>query len=88
MDYLSYKVDDAQFILNTPERKTLKKHLGLIANALHRIEWNDSGDGADGEEEAIRAVLNKGDVLAACVEEAEKVLADLTRELERSKNDK
>lgn len=86
MDYLTYKVDDAQFKLNTPERKALKKHLALVATALYKIERNDSGDGADGEEEAIRAVLNKHDVLAACIEEAEKVLADLKKELELAKN--
>lgn len=86
MEYLSYKVEQAEFRLNTPARKALKKHLLLVAEALHKIEWNDSGDGADGEEWAIRAVLNKNDVLSACIEEAEKVLRDLIGEMEAAKN--
>ena len=49
MEYLSYKVEDANFREDTPERKAFRAHLRKVANAMHKIEWNDSGDGEDGE---------------------------------------
>ena len=85
MDYLCYKVDEVLFPLGTPERKAFIKHLRLVAKALKAIEWNDSGDGANNEEELIRKCLGKGDVLNACVEDARRVLLELTTELEKVK---
>ena len=70
MDYLSYKVEDASFVLNSPARRAFKKHLAKVAAALHAIEWNDSGDGADDEPELIEAVLHPGDTLEAAIESA------------------
>jgi hypothetical protein len=35
-----------------------RRHLNLVAKALRAIEWNDSGDGDDREDEAIRACLS------------------------------
>ena len=63
MDYLCYKVEEAFFLHGTLERKAFRKHLQLVAEALKAIEWNDSGDGADNEEELIRRCLGKGAVL-------------------------
>lgn len=86
MDYLSYKVEDASFPENTPERAAFRLHLKKVAEALHRIEWNDSGDGAQGEDEAIRGCLAKDSVLHACVADAYKAKAALQRELDRLAN--
>jgi len=83
MDYLCYKVEEASFALITPERKAFKKHLRLVAKALKAIEWNDSGDGAADEEELIRKCLGEVAVLDACVEDARRVLQELTEELEK-----
>lgn len=47
MDYLSVKVEEAHFHETTIERKAFRDHLKKVAKALHAIEWNDSGDGAD-----------------------------------------
>ena len=85
MDYLCYKVEEVSFALGTPQRKAFRKHLHLISKALKAIEWNDSGDGAENEEELIRKCLGKGAVLDACVEDARRVLRELTAELEKVK---
>jgi len=83
MDYLCYKVEEASFALITPERKAFKKHLHLISKALKAIEWNDSFDGANDEEELIRKCLGEGVVLDACVEDALRALRELTAELRK-----
>lgn len=59
MNYLYSKLEyDATFRTDTPERKAFAKHLQLVVNALHDIEWVDSGDYSLGDEnEAIRACL-------------------------------
>lgn len=42
----------------TPLRKAFKEHLAKVAKACHDIEWVDSGDYAENqEEEAIAACL-------------------------------
>jgi hypothetical protein len=70
MDYLSYKVQDASFLCNSPQRRAFAKHLKKVAAALHAIEWNDSGDGAPDELQLIEAVLHPGDTLEAAIEAA------------------
>lgn len=61
MDYLSFKVEQAEFEENTPLRKAFRKHLKLVADALHEIEWADSGDTSPGEhdEKAIMKCLGQ-----------------------------
>lgn len=83
MDYLSCKVEEANFYETTPERKAFKKHLKKVAEALHRIEWNDSGDGADNEAGSIRACLDKTAVLSVAIEQAKEAAKELNAELER-----
>lgn len=83
MSYLYGRVADAHFSLHTPERRALKKHLELLSVALKKIEWNDSGDGADGEDEAIRACLHDGAVLEQTISDARTAMADLHAELRK-----
>jgi hypothetical protein len=85
MDYLSDKVRNAPFYAKTPARRAFEKHLELVAEALHKIEWNDSGDGADGEEESIMACLREGALLELLIKEAEEARENLSREIERVK---
>lgn len=84
MNYLYRKVLDADFSEDTPLRKAFKRHLVLIAEALRAIEWNDSGDGDEREEERIRACVAPGSVLEACIEEAHEASKNLRAELERA----
>ena len=84
MEYLSYKVEDANFREDTPERKAFRAHLRKVANAMHKIEWNDSGDGEDGESEAIRACIGDGAVLEQAIEKAHEAAKVLRAELERA----
>lgn len=62
MDYLCFHVTDAAESLSKPIQSELRRqfaeHLKLVAEALHDIEWVDSGDKSPGDEnEAIRHVL-------------------------------
>ena len=61
MNYLYSKVlHNADFPLDTPEREAFAAHLKLVAQALHDIEWVDSGDYGPGDENAaIRACLSE-----------------------------
>jgi hypothetical protein len=60
-DYLYLKIDEAAGnLLNETSslRRAFGHHLGLVAAAMHDIEWVDSLDYGEGDdEEAIRAVL-------------------------------
>jgi hypothetical protein len=73
MNYLYSKVlHCADFSVDTPERKAFAEHLKLVAQALHDIEWVDSGDYGPGDEDrAIRACLPMDDtaLLRRCLEE-------------------
>jgi hypothetical protein len=60
MDYLYSKIEYAEFKTDTILRRAMRQHLWKVAAALKAIEWNDSGDGADGEDELIRACLPEG----------------------------
>lgn len=84
MDYLSFKVEDATFAQNTPERRAFRAHLRKVAAALHIIEWNDSGDGASGESEAIRACIGDCAVLHQTIEQAREAAQELRAEMDRA----
>lgn len=74
MNYLYSKLEyDANFDMDTPERRAFAKHLKLVAKALHDIEWVDSGDyGPGGDTEAIRACLSSGATLNETVQAADR----------------
>jgi hypothetical protein len=84
MQYLSYKVEEARFDPSTPERRALRTHLNKLAMALHAVEWNDSGDGAENESELIRACLSQGAVLEDTIAQAKIAVANLSAELARA----
>lgn len=60
-DYFYQKVEEVGKnldLFNSPLRRKLGKHLLLIAQALHDIEWVDSGDYKHGDErEAIKRIF-------------------------------
>lgn len=83
MNHLYHKVSSAEFEQNTLERRAFYDHLHLVAMALHDIEWVDSGDYVPGDEtEAILACLQPGATLAALVQEATALVAQLQAEIE------
>jgi hypothetical protein len=54
-----------------PLRKALGKHIELIADAMHDIEWVDSGDYSAGKDlEAIKACLTPEFVLSTLIDDA------------------
>lgn len=83
MNYLYSKILDAEFNCHTSERIAFKKHLQLIAYALHDIEWVDSGDYSAGDEnEAIMRCISKSDVLASIREDVKDMLSEASKFLE------
>lgn len=83
MDYLGYKVKDASFREDTPERRALRKHLNKLSKALIAVEWNDSGDGADDESQLIRDALGDAAILETAVQHAREAHKELGDELAR-----
>jgi hypothetical protein len=83
LNYIYSKIEmDAQFLENTPERRAFAKHLKLVIKALHDIEWVDSSDYGEGDEnEAIRSCLAASDILAETIEQAIKAKKELDDEL-------
>ncbi len=88
-DYVSNKFEDVADRLEgerCPLRKALAAKIRPIARAMHAIEWNDSGDGHDGEQELIEAVLGLSAekiILTSLIEDARKVRDELTVLLEK-----
>lgn len=72
MKYFYQQVESVSFNLNTPERKAFFNHLQKVAKALHDIEWVDSSDYGEGDEnKAIMECISRQDVLLAAIESAE-----------------
>lgn len=83
MNYLYSKLEyDATFEQNTPERVAFAEHLKLVAEALHDIEWVDSGDYGGGRETAAILACLGGDVAA----ERERIKSTLLAWHERDKD--
>ena len=82
MDYLYGKIENATFAENTLLRRAFRRHLELVAAACRSIEWNDSGDGDNQEEENIRACLAPGALLEAATASAKLAMDDLRALLE------
>jgi hypothetical protein len=89
MNYFSSRLlDEATFREHTPQRRAFAAHLVKIAKALHDIEWVDSCDYGQGDENAaIEACLAPGACLAAAIDEARRVQAELTAEIARASTD-
>gem|GEM_PF-3162667 len=85
MNYLYSKVlADATFETHTPLRKAFRKHIAKVAKALHDIEWVDSCDYSDGDEDdAIRACLHPDEVLASTIEDVQASIAAFSVEVEK-----
>lgn len=63
---------------NTPERKAFVKHLHKIAEAMKAIEWVDSGNWSNGDEnESIMACITKTEVIQCAVEDAREMIKTL-----------
>jgi len=88
MDYFYSHVEDAadKFKLDTGPRLAIRSHMLKLAKALRAIEWNDSGDGDDQEEELIIACLAPKEVLATTISEAKRILEELTKEVKRNES--
>lgn len=71
-NYLCFKIDemanDHRLTAGSPLRRAFAKHLSLVAEAAHEIEWVDSSDKSPGDEDAaIRAVLGEHAELAELI---------------------
>ena len=86
MNYLYSKLEyESWFDTNTVERKAFKKHIALVARALHDIEWVDSSDYGPGDEvAAIRACLHPSVLLETALENAREAVAALQAEIAKA----
>jgi hypothetical protein len=88
MQYLYSLVRDADFRLDTPLRRAFHRHLQLVAEALHAIEWVDSGDSGPGDEEAaILACIPPMQSLSSAMVDAEEAMVALQTAIERARGD-
>ena len=94
MDYLYSKIYDECDKLDTSKnalRVAFSIHLRTCADALHDIEWVDSGDYADGDEyDAIRKALGpewKKAVIGAAEDRARAELKRLQEAIDACKAD-
>ena len=81
MEYLYFKVESAEFRTTTPARRAFRAHLLNVAKALRAIEWNDSGDGDDSEDEAIAKCLGPFATLEQAIEDAKVANEELRKEI-------
>lgn len=80
--YLCYKISDAARQLDCKSqpayRRAFAKHLHLVAEAMHDVEWVDSSDYGNGDDKkAIMACIKPKDVLNASVEQAQRMIDEL-----------
>lgn len=78
-DYAFRHVEDFcdSLHVTTPEREAFRRHLRLIAKAMHAVEWVDSCDYVKGDEtEAIMACISRSDVIDAA---RERLSAEIAR---------
>ncbi len=82
-EYICYKVQDAADRLcrsNDSHRKAFGNHLRLVGEALHSIEWVDSGDYSPGDEiKDIMACIKHQDVLNSSVDDAKEMIQRLQK---------
>jgi hypothetical protein len=80
-DYVYMKVEEVSISLRSskdPRRRALGLKVHLIAEAMHAIEWVDSGDESPGDEyEAIDKVISKTDLLEEAIFNAEACLKEI-----------
>jgi hypothetical protein len=92
LDYFYSRVRDIAETISAyqspalPEHLAFAKHLNLVADALHDLEWVWSGDISPGDEmPALHKVISKADVLDAAVSQAETAAKNLNDALEKAK---
>lgn len=83
MNYLYSRIEsEANFLAYTAERRAFSKHLQLVVQALHDIEWVDSADYGPGDEnEAIRACIGRAEMLQSAIEDAQQARDALAAEI-------
>jgi ferritin-like metal-binding protein YciE len=85
MNYLSTRVEMAEFTRDSVLRRAFYTHLQKVAATLHAIEWVDSGDSGPGDDEtAIRACLSEGAELSQAIADAEHARAELVAAIMRA----
>lgn len=85
MEYFYCKLNDVSFRTDTPERKAFYAHIQKVAEALHDIEWVDSGDYGPGDEnKAILACIGHEEILRSQLDHISAALSVLSIEIKRA----
>ena len=68
----------------SPMRRTFGNHLLKVAEALHDIEWVDSGDYGDGDDlKAIQAVLGAENMETSMLVEVKRDIEEQLKEIDK-----
>jgi hypothetical protein len=91
-DYLCYKMQDAAQQLMKKEQCAYRRAFGELmtrcAEAMHDVEWVDSNDKSQGDDEAaIMKCITFSNVLKASLDEADKTAAELNRLIELARKE-
>lgn len=92
-EYCYLKIEEMADTLmaDTPLRRVFKKHLYLVAQACHDIEWVDSGDyGKADDEESIRECLGENAdklVLSELIDQALNINKELEKAITKAKKE-
>ena len=89
-NYLYMQLEEAaQRLKADPDllRQALGLHMDWVANAMHAVEWNDSGDGAPDEDKLIQRVVDV-DTLDEAVRERLRVMRGAIERWETQYNTK
>lgn len=89
-DYICYKMEDAARTLCGKTQPPYRQAFGMLmkkcAKAMHDIEWVDSNDMSEGDDEAsIMQCICFSQVLACTVKEAEKIQLELEKLIKLAK---
>lgn len=90
LDYVYSQVEYAaeQMKTSTPLHRAFRSHLFDVAQALHDIEWVESGDYGEGDDvEAMRVVLSPTKELEHLMKEAKGFVEVIEQAIERAETE-
>lgn len=66
-------------------RQAFRAHMFKVARAAQAIEWNDSCDGNDSEQELLKSIIKPGELIESAIERAVEAQKGLDESVEFAK---
>lgn len=87
-NYVYRRIEDIEIYCTTPQRKAFADHLKKVAKAMHDIEWVDSMDYGEGDEnDAINQCINQGNVMGTLISQLQEIRKEIAAELSNIPDD-